>query len=38
MPPKQTCIYFTHSVYAKCEKGCVFAKTKPQSIITTVLQ
>jgi len=24
---------FDHSVYTKCEKGWVFAKTKPQSII-----
>jgi len=38
MPPKQACIYFTHSVYAKCEKGWVFSKTKPQSIISTALQ
>jgi len=38
MPPKQTCICLTYSVYAKCENGCVFAKTKPQSIITTALQ
>ena len=44
MPPQQTCICLstqsasTHSVYAKCENGCVFVKTKPQSIITTVLQ
>jgi len=25
----------THSVYAKCENGYVFAKTKSQSIVTT---
>jgi len=36
MPPKQTCVYLTNSFY---ENGCVFAKTKPQSmIITTALQ
>jgi len=28
------CTCLTHSVYTKCEKGWVFAKTKPQSIIT----
>jgi len=37
MPPKQTCTCLTHSVYSKCENGCVFAKTKPQWIITTAL-
>jgi len=38
--PEQTCICFAHSVYgyAKCENGCVFAITKPQSIIATALQ
>jgi len=37
---KQTCTCLAHSVYgyAKYENGCVFAKTKPQSIITTALQ
>ena len=36
MPPKQTCVCLTNSFY---ENGCVFAKTKPQSIIvTTALQ
>jgi len=38
MPPKQTCECLTHAVHAKCENGCVFSKTKPQSIITTTLQ
>jgi len=31
MPPKQSCLYLTHSVYAKCESGDIFAKKKPQS-------
>jgi len=37
---KQTCICLAHLVYgyAKCEIGCVFAITKPQSIITTALK
>jgi len=38
VPPKQTCVCMTHSVYAKSENGCVFAKMKLQSIITTALQ
>jgi len=39
MPPKQSCVCLTNSFYAKYENGCVFAKTKPQSIIiTTALQ
>ena len=38
MPPQQTCICLTHSVYTKYENGCVFVKTKPQSIIATALQ
>jgi len=38
--PKQTSIYVwpTQSPVTQCENGCVFAKTKPQSIITTALQ
>jgi len=35
---KQMCICLTHAVYTKCENGCVFAKTKPQSILTTPLR
>jgi len=38
MPPQQTCICLTHPVYAKCENGCVFVTTKPQSIIATAVQ
>jgi len=38
MPSKQSCICFTLAVYAKCENGCVFAKMKSQSILTTALQ
>jgi len=40
MSSKQTCICFTLalSVYTKCENGCGFVKTNPQSIITTTLQ
>jgi len=38
MSPKQTCLCLTQYVYAKCENGHVFAKTTPQSIITTALQ
>jgi len=34
---EQTCICLTHSAYTKCENSCVFAKTKPYSIITTAL-
>jgi len=26
MSPKQTCIFLTHSVCAKCENGYIFAK------------
>jgi len=36
MPPKQTCIYLTHPVYALWKQVCTaFAKTNPQSMITT---
>jgi len=41
MSCKQTSICLTfdpYSVYTKCENGCGFVKTKPQSIITTALQ
>jgi len=38
MSYKQTCVCLTHSVYTKYEKGWVFAKTKPQSILTMALQ
>jgi len=31
-------VWLTQStIYTKCENGCVFAKTKPQSIIATAL-
>ena len=35
---KQICMCLTHAVYTKCENSCVFAKTKPQSILTTALE
>jgi len=38
MSSKQTWVCLTHAVYTKCENGCVFAKTKPQLILTTVLR
>jgi len=38
MPPKQSCLYLTHPVYAKWESGDIFAKTKPQSNIKSYLQ
>jgi len=30
-------LHMFDSLYTKCEKGCVFAKTKAQSITTTAL-
>jgi len=30
--------YVWPTEYTKCENCCIFAKTKPQSIITTALQ
>ena len=38
MKSLQTCACFTHLLYTKCENGCVFAETKPQSILTTALE
>jgi len=38
MQKLQTCVCFTHPLYTKCENGCVFAETKPQSIFTTALE
>ena len=38
MQKLQTCVCFTHPLYTKCESGCVFAETKPQSIRTTALE
>jgi len=40
MPQNNPAYMLAHSVYgyAKCENSCAFAKTKPQSIITTALQ
>jgi len=35
---KQSGISLTHAVHTKCKNGCVFAKTKPQLILTTVLR
>jgi len=34
---KPTCLCLIHSVYTKCENVHIFAKMKPQSIITTAL-
>jgi len=38
MSSKQIFIGLTHVVYTKCENGYVFAKTEPQSILTTPLR
>jgi len=38
MQKLQTCVCFTHTLYTECENGCVFAATKPQSILTTALE
>jgi len=35
--PDKLAYMFGHSVYTKCEKGWVFAKTKLQSIVITAL-
>jgi len=37
MSSELTCMYLTHSIYTTYEYSSVFAKTKPQSIITTAL-
>jgi len=38
MSSKKNLLCLTHSVYMKYENSYVFAKTKPQSVITTALQ
>jgi len=35
---KQICTCLTDAVDTKCENSCVFAKMKPQSILTTALE
>jgi len=38
MQKLQTRVGFTKPLYTKCECGCVFGGTNPQSILTTALE